>query len=125
MSDTGLEKSFKLIGTFTDEVFSKTIEMMKIHPLIALLNHNLMAHVPYALTAPAITEGEFKGQFEYAPGIDLDAILTGPRRFATRQGMVADIFRENANKSGTLLGAETAGKLFSNFSVDKILEMLT
>lgn len=120
MSEDGLEKGFKLIGVFADEVFSKTIEMMKIHPMIALMNHNLLANLSFALTAEP-TEERGREVFRYPTG----PALEGVEVFDSRQSMVAHIFRHNAAKSGNLLGVEVAHKLFSSFSIDKLLGLLT
>jgi len=115
-----LEGGINLLGQMTDQIITKTLEMMKIHPLIALLNHNLMSNLGYAATVPAGQDG----LFQYTNVLDeLDP--RAAETFASRQELIAYIFRENAKKSGALLGVKTAGELFSSFSFTKLLDMVT
>jgi hypothetical protein len=115
---SSLEGGIDLLGQLTDQVVTKTIDMMKIHPLIALLNHNLMANLGYAATAPETQAGTF----EYSQVLDN---VYETDTFNSRQELIAYIFRENAKKSGALLGVKTAGELFSSFSFDKLLGMIS
>jgi len=101
-TESQLRAGLALMGSVMKEIVNESQEIMKIHPVNSLIMLDLYSNIGYAL----LTSPDERGNFTF-----------GGITFATRQDMIADVFRMVGHKVEDLLTVEAVSQIFS-FKLD-------
>ena len=108
MSDeqSALQAGLALVSGVMKEIVNESQEIMKIHPINSLIMLNLFGNLGYALLNEAATDAQGRAYYKY-----------GGANYFSRQDVIAEVFRDSAEKTGALLTTEAVSQIFS-FKLD-------
>ena len=101
-TESQLRAGLALMGSVMKEIVNESQEIMKIHPVNSLVMLNLFGNLGYALLNEADTDAQGRVYYMY-----------GGTNYFSRQDVIAEVFRDSAEKTGLLLSTEAVSQIFS------------
>lgn len=118
MSEDPLSTGLATFATILNEIKEASIEMMRIHPAVALLMTNLLGNIGYTIFAVKDEKGYYQlGQWGLLAGIS-------ERKFDDHQELMSYCFRSTAVHAAKLLDAQVIGEMSQIFNVSKVLKAI-
>lgn len=118
MSMKPIQAGLTILGDFLHETEGFTTKVMAMNPVNSLLMINLLGNLGYALTTEKLEFG-----WKINPGEATSPIQT--TTYETRQELIAAVFRNTAEKSGQLMGADIVKDLMGAGGFTTLLRAIT